>query len=86
MHAPRVTIADIHDKIKETTYTILPDRRTTICQITLENGYTVIGKSAVVSMENFNIAEGEKYAFEDAVNQVWPLEGYLLTQRIFEGK
>ena len=84
MNAATVTIADLHAKIAKTTYTILPDSTTTICQLTLINGYTVIGKSACVCAENFNVATGEKYAFEDAVNQMWSLEGYLLKQRLYE--
>jgi hypothetical protein len=84
VNAPSLTIADLHNKIVKSTYTILPDTTTTICQLTLQNGYTVIGKSACVCAENFNVAVGEKYAFEDAVNQMWSLEGYLLKQRLYE--
>lgn len=82
MNAPQITIADIHNKIKAATYTLLSDGRTTICQLMLENGYTVIGTSACVSAENYNQAIGEKFAFEDAVNAIWPLEGYLLREKL----
>ena len=81
--APTITIADIQAKIVDTHYTLLPDGRTTICQIALENGYTVLGKSACVCIENYNRALGEKYAYEDAVNNVWPLEGYLLAEKLY---
>lgn len=84
MSAPKVTVGDILALITDTTYTLLPDGRTTICQLTLKNGHTVIGKSACVYVENYNQALGEKYSFEDAVNNVWPLEGYLLQQRRFD--
>lgn len=83
MNAPQITMADIHLKIKSSVYYLLDDGRTTICQLTLENGYSVIGKSACVSADNYNQALGEKYAFEDAVNAVWPLEGYLLKERLY---
>jgi hypothetical protein len=86
MNAPQLTIADIHQKVKSTTYTVLPDSTTTICMLTLQNGYKVIGKSACVCAENFNVGLGEKYAFEDAVNKVWELEGYLLAERIYRGE
>lgn len=79
-----VTMSDILSKIRETTYVVLPDTTTTVCQITLENGYTIVGTSACVDPANFNQAIGEKYAFEDAVEKIWPLEGYLLKQRRFE--
>lgn len=84
MSAPQLTVADIQGKIKNASYTVLPDGRTTICQLTLENGFTVIGKSACVSLDNFNVAIGEKYAFEEAANKIWELEGYLLKERIYQ--
>ncbi len=83
MNAPQLTSADISAKVVGSTYTVLPDGRTTICQLTLTNGFTVIGKSACVCKENFNTAIGEKYAFEDAVNKVWELEGYLLAEKLY---
>ena len=83
MNGPTVTMASIHNKIKGATYTLLGDGRTTICLLTLENGHSIIGKSACVCVENYNQALGEKYAFEDAVNQIWPLEGYLLQEQLF---
>lgn len=83
MNAPQITVADIQAKIKASNYVILPDGRTTICQLMLENGFTVIGKSACVNAENFNQALGEKFAFEDAASKVWELEGYLLKDRMW---
>lgn len=80
----RVTVTDMQAKVKSSTYTRLPDSTTTVCQITLENGYTLIGTSACVDPANFNQALGEKYAYEKAFNQLWDLEGYLLKQRRFE--
>lgn len=80
----KLTAGDLQAKIKGTTYTVLPDGRTTVCQITLENGYTVNGTSACVAVENFNQALGEKYSFERAFEEIWVLEGYLLRQRRYE--
>ena len=82
MNAPQVTVADIQAKIAAAEYTLLSDGRTTICQLTLKNGFTVIGKSACVSAGNYNKGLGEKYAFEDAANKIWELEGYLLCERL----
>jgi len=84
MNAPTVTMGGILAKIKKTEYLILPDGRTTLCMLTLENGYTLRGESSCVSAANFNVALGEKYAYENAVEKIWPLEGYLLTQKLFE--
>lgn len=80
----RVTISDIMRKIKTTEYIRLSDGKTTICNITLENGYSVRGESACVDPAAFNLALGEKYAFENAVDKIWPLEGYLLQERRYQ--
>lgn len=50
----------------------------TICVITLKNGYTLVGKSACASPENFDLELGGKIAREDARKQIWALEGYAL--------
>ena len=60
--------APIHDALK-----LLP-----ICIIVMENGLSILGKSAPASPENFNAELGRKLAYEDAIRQLWPLEGYLL--------
>ena len=49
-------------------------------QITLENGYTVLGQSSCVDITNFDLDKGQKYSFDDAIRQIWPLEGYLLAE------
>jgi len=54
----------------------------TICIVVMENGYTVIGKSAPASPENFNAELGAKFAYEDAIRQLWPLEGYALREKL----
>ena len=78
-----VTEQAIVAKIRKTTYTVLPNGRTTICQITLENGFTVEGKSACVDITNFDAVKGQQYAFKDALRQIWELEGYLLAEAMY---
>ena len=80
----RVTVSAMQNKVKMTVYQRLEGTTTTICQITLENGYTLIGTSACVDPKEYNQALGEKYAYERAFEQLWALEGYLLRQRRFE--
>jgi len=79
----KVTLESIKAKIKGETYLVLPDGRTTICQLTLENGYTINGYSACVDAREFDLNLGRKYAFEDALRQIWPLEGYLLAEKMY---
>lgn len=77
-----VTIEQVQAAIKGETYTVLPDGRTTICQLTLDNGFTVDGKSACVSIANFNEALGNKYSREDAVSKVWAFLGFRLADEL----
>jgi hypothetical protein len=53
-----------------------------ICLIVMQNGFTIIGKSAPASAANFNAELGRKLAYEDAIRQLWPLEGYALRERL----
>lgn len=80
----RITIADLNSQVKSSTYTRLPDSTTTVCQITTVNGYTLVGTSACVDPAAFNQAIGEKIAYDNAFEQLWALEGYLLMQRRHE--
>lgn len=56
----------------------------TFCVLVLRNGFTVTGESACASPENFDAELGRKIARQNAINKVWPLEGYLLRQRLSE--
>lgn len=79
--APRVAIEDVLAEISGETYTVLPSGRVTICELTLKNGFTVRGESAVVFAEN-NVPElGRKYAREKAVDQIWQLLGFRLREK-----
>jgi len=79
--APRVLGTQVEDQIVDETYTVLPSGRVTICELTLQNGFTVWGSSAVVFSEN-NVPEtGRKIAREKAVDQVWQLLGYALREK-----
>jgi hypothetical protein len=54
----------------------------TFCVLVLRNGFTVTGESACASPENFDAEIGRKIARQNAVQKIWPLEGYLLKQRL----
>lgn len=58
----------------------------TFCVLVLRNGYTVVGKSACASPENFNAQVGQVYARDDAINQCWPLLGYALRDRLHQAQ
>lgn len=79
----KVTIESIQAKIKNEVYLVLPDGKSTLCMLTLENGYTIKGLSACVDAANFDMNIGRKIAYEDAIRQIWPLEGYLLAEKLY---
>lgn len=56
--------------------------RLTICILVLHNGFTVVGTSSCVHSGNFDEALGRKYARERAVEQLWPVLGYQLRDRL----
>ena len=56
----------------------------TFCVITLRNGFTVTGESACASPENFDELIGQRIARENARQKIWPLEGYLLRQKLHD--
>ena len=84
MSENRVTEEQIEAKIKDKKFTVLEDGKTTICNLYLENGFTVRGESACVDPANFDKELGEKIAYENAKDKIWLLEGYLLQQKLYE--
>ncbi len=91
--APRVTLQSIEDKIAAE-YSFTADKAVgdapvmdelkilTVAILVMKNGFTVIGKSAPASPENFNAELGRKFAREDAIRQLWPHEGYALREKL----
>ena len=91
--APRVSLADMEGKIAASYYLTgsqavdgCPAHPSldvlTICILVMQNGFTIIGKSAPASPENFDPEKGKRFAYEDAIKQLWPLEGYALRERL----
>ena len=84
LNAPRLTPALIDEVIRDEAYYVFPGTTTTICRLTLTNGYSTIGESAAVSLENFDEEIGRKVARDNARDKVWALEGYRLKQKLYE--
>ncbi len=82
MPAPRVTQEDIESHIASTSFQRFGDS-TTVAEITLDNGYTVRGESACVSVENYDQEVGERIAYDNAFAKLWPLYGFLMAQTIW---
>jgi hypothetical protein len=79
-----LTLDDIKSKIVGVDYHNFPETTVTVCCLKLANGYNALGESACVNPENFDKHIGEKIAFDNAVEKIWQLEGYLLKQALFE--
>lgn len=92
--APRVALADIEAAIAAR-YDFRGDQALaagipaldelkilSVCFLVMKNGFVVIGKSAPASPENFNLDLGRKFAYEDAIRQLWPLMGFALRERL----
>ena len=82
LKAPHLGPELIDSKIKGVDYSVFGVL--TVCVMTLENGFNVLGTSAPVSSENFNPELGKKIAYEKAREKIWELEGYLLKQKLYE--
>jgi hypothetical protein len=80
--APRITPDALDAKITGEMYHVFPGTTLTVCCLTLENGFTVTGQSAAASPENFDAEIGRTIARADAREKIWPLEGYLLRERL----
>lgn len=82
----RVTLQSMHAKVDVIETLHPPCAPTmTIAIVKLKNGFILVGKSAPADPENFDAALGEKLATEDAIRQMWPLEGYLLRETLANG-
>jgi len=57
-------------------------QRLSICILMMKNGFIVIGKSAPASAANYDAELGRKFAYEDAIRQLWPLMGFALRDRL----
>jgi hypothetical protein len=82
LNAPRLTPAHIDAQIVSEMFHVFPHTTLTVCALTLQNGFHVVGESAAASPENFDRQLGEKIARDNARNKIWALEGYLLRSKL----
>lgn len=81
--APRVTKEAIESRIMSHAFAQIGDR-SILCQLILDNGYTVFAIESLVNAENFDPLIGERYAYDAAFAQLWPLFGFLLTEAQYQ--
>lgn len=84
--APRVTPNDIEANIAHVDYVKHISHGGQVLRwavITTSNGFAVVGNpSASVSPANDNEEIGQKVAFENSKQELWPLMGYALKERL----
>ena len=78
--APRVTEESIKEKIVDVKY--WHHGITTICIITMRNGFRFTGTSTPAHANNYDSIIGERYAYDNAFRQIWTHEGYLLRETL----
>lgn len=89
LNAPRVTLEDINNNIRNVEFVKYISFTGQILRwavITTMNGFAVTGKpSCAVSQANDNAEIGERIALENARNELWPLMGYVLREKLHNG-
>lgn len=59
-------------------------KKTTLCLITLHNGFEIVGHSACVDVKNFDANIGKRIAYESAFDKLWLVEGYRLNAELYK--
>ena len=84
--APRVTPADIEANIASVEIVRFVSESGQVLRwavTTTQNGSSVVGKpSCAVSAANDNKELGEKIALDNSKEEIWPLMGYALKERL----
>lgn len=78
--AERVTKESIEARIASKEFSKVYET-VTLCNIKLDNGYSVRGESACVNPANYNQEIGERIAYDNAFSKLWPLFGFLLAEK-----
>lgn len=81
-NAPRIKPEQVDAKIKEEQFYTFPGTTVTVCLLTLENGFSVTGVSAAASPENYDEEIGNRIARDNARDEIWKLEAYLLKEKM----
>lgn len=55
----------------------------TICVLTIDNGFVVVGSSAPADPANYDENLGRQFSKEDCIRQMWRLEGYRLRDKLW---
>jgi len=76
-----LTLSDVEAAIKSKEFSKL-GQKTSVCLVTLQNGYEIVGASSCVDPANYNQEIRNEYALKKCIDQIWMLEGYLLQSQL----
>lgn len=79
----KLTVEFLNNQIIETVYTKIGDRLTH-CLLIVKNGYIFTGESSCVDPNNYDKDIGEKIAYDNAFDKLWPVYGFILRQHLAE--
>jgi len=82
----KLSLDDIKSKIVNEVFVRIGDTTTIACHLQLENGFVVTGTSACIDPAIFDQDIGQQIAYDNAVDKIWQLEGYLLAERRYQAK
>ena len=86
--APRVTPEDLDKNIASVEFVKHVTNTGKVlrwCILNTVNGFAVTGEPSVsVSVENDRQSVGEEVAYNNARSKLWPLMGYLLTEKLYQ--
>lgn len=75
----KVTAEYMQSRITDVEYS-QPFGTVTICNIKLDNGFSVRGESACVDPDNFDEAKGQMISYKNAFDKLWVLFGFALME------
>lgn len=81
--APRVTEEDVNAAIADIEY-IKVKETSTLCIITMKNGFVFTGYSACVYPENYKEEIGRTIAHKEAFGKAWSHLGFLLAEKRYQ--
>lgn len=83
---PRMTAEMVESLIKDIEYTLLPNKRSTVCSITLVNGFMVNGVSSLISSFDYDEEVGQITAHKKAMAEVWDVASILFTEKLHQSQ
>jgi hypothetical protein len=82
MNETGLTPEYINSIIKYVDYWLVPGTTTIVCAMVLKNNFVVIGKAVADSRKSFYETIVKRMAYENAKQQIWELEYYLLKDKL----